>query len=675
MIRLSELKLPLSALPVDARRAADAPTETDDDRQPAPHPEGALRQLAAQALGIAEADIASLHVFKRSFDARKAELLAVYIVDVTLTDPALEAGLLARHADEPAYPGHARHGLAPGRRRRRPICRCARWSSASAPAASLPRWCWRRWASSRSCWSAARPCASAPRTPGACGASACSTPNPTCSSAKAAPAPFRDGKLYSQIKDPRHLGRKVMEEFVKAGAPAEILYEAHPHIGTFKLVKVVENLREQIIALGGEIRFEQRVTDVLIEDGRDGRHLRGLTVLDQATGEVVRAARRPRRAGAGPQRARHLRHAARARRAHGGQAVFHRLSHRAPAGRDRPRPLGPPRRPPAAGRGRLQAGAPRQQRPHGLQLLHVPRRHGGGGHLGAGPRGDQRHEPVLAQRAQRQRRHGGRHRPARLPHRRGRVRGHAGPTATARDDLRAAARHPLAGIVLQRQLESHAYVLGGSNYEAPGQLVGDFIAGKPSSQLGDVLPSYKPGVQLGDLHAALPGYAIDALREALPVFGRKIKGFDTPRCGADRRGNAHLVAAEDGAGATISRASTPAACTRRAKAPATPAASCRPAWTASRSARPWRAACSGWLEGVIPRRQRATESPEKSSKYIAKYDHSTLGMVVFDSMNPQTKAPDDQNERPAGRTRTRGARLSPDVTAAPRCALRSAGAW
>jgi uncharacterized FAD-dependent dehydrogenase len=83
---------------------------------------------------------------------------------------------------------------------------------------------------------------------------------------------FSDGKLWSQIKDPRHLGRKVMTEFVKAGAPPEILYAAHPHIGTFKLVKVVETMREQITALGGEIRFQQRVTDFHIEDG----HLRGL---------------------------------------------------------------------------------------------------------------------------------------------------------------------------------------------------------------------------------------------------------------------------------------------------------------------------------------------------------------------------------------------------------------
>lgn len=93
-------------------------------------------------------------------------------------------------------------------------------------------------------------------------------------------------------------------------------------------------------------------------------------------------------------------------------------------------------------------------------------------------------------------------------------------------EVPAGSFHPLAGIVLQRQLESNAFVLGGRDYSAPGQLVGEFIAGKPSKQLGDVEPSYKPGVLLTDLHAALPSYAIEALREALPVFGRKIKGFD-----------------------------------------------------------------------------------------------------------------------------------------------------
>ena len=82
--------------------------------------------------------------------------------------------------------------------------------------------------------------------------------------------------------------------------------------------------------------------------------------------------------------------------------------------------------------------------------------------------------------------------------------------------------------MLQRALESNAYVLGGANYDAPGQLVGDFIAAKASTQWGGVEPSYKPGVQLVDLRAALPAYAITAMREALPAFAKKIRGFDMP---------------------------------------------------------------------------------------------------------------------------------------------------
>jgi uncharacterized FAD-dependent dehydrogenase len=121
--------------------------------------------------------------------------------------------------------------------------------------------CWRKWDSNPSCWSVAKV---RERTQDTWGLWRKKVLNPESNVqfGEGGAGTFSDGKLYSQIKDPRFLGRKVMEEFVKAGAPPEILTEAHPHIGTFKLVKVVENMREQIIALGGEIRFEQRVTDV-----------------------------------------------------------------------------------------------------------------------------------------------------------------------------------------------------------------------------------------------------------------------------------------------------------------------------------------------------------------------------------------------------------------------------
>ena len=284
MIRLSELKLPLSALPVDERRASDAPHETEADRTPPPHPEAALRELAAQALGIALGDIAALHVFKRSFDARKADLRAVFIVDVTLAQPHpghdREAALLAQHAANPHIqptPDMTWRPVAqaPADLPLRPVVvgfgPCGIFAALVLAQMGFKPIVLERGRTVRQ------------RTKDTWGLWRKHTLNPESNVqfGEGGAGTFSDGKLYSQIKDPRHLGCKVMEEFVQAGAPPEILYAAHPHIGTFKLVKVVEHLREQIVALGGEIRFEQRVTDIQVENG----HLRGLTVLDQATGQ------------------------------------------------------------------------------------------------------------------------------------------------------------------------------------------------------------------------------------------------------------------------------------------------------------------------------------------------------------------------------------------------------
>jgi hypothetical protein len=336
---------------------------------------------------------------------------------------------------------------------------------------------------------------------------------------------FSDGKLYSQIKDPRHLGRKVMHEFVQAGAPEEILYVAHPHIGTFKLVKVVESLREQIIALGGEVRFGQRVTDVLLEEDAQGRHLRGLQVLDQATGETRTLA------------ASHVVMAL----GHSARDTFAMLYERGVSMQAKPFSIGF-----------------RIEHPQGVIDRARWGRHAGHPLLGAADYKLVHHASngrtaysfcmcpggtVVAATSE----------PGRVvtngmsQYSRNERNANAGmvvgitpddyPTDPAAfeatlgathgaEALGAGQHHPLAGIVLQRQLESNAYVLGGSDYSAPGQLVGDFIAGQPSRQWGGVEPSYQPGVLLGDLRTALPGYAIEALREALPVFGRKIKGFD-----------------------------------------------------------------------------------------------------------------------------------------------------
>ncbi|MDD2546152.1 MAG: FAD-dependent oxidoreductase [Burkholderiaceae bacterium] len=524
MIRVSELKLPLTALPVETRRDADAAAETDADRRPPPHPEAALRALAAQALGITDAQIAQLHVFKRSFDARKAELRAVFIVDLHLADPAQEAALLARHAGHPhiqATPDMAWQpvGHAPADLPLRPVVvgfgPCGIFAALALaqmgfrpivlergkPVRERTKDTWGLWRKHQL------------------------NPESNVQFGEGGAGTFSDGKLYSQIKDPRHLGRKVMQEFVDAGAPPEILYTAHPHIGTFKLVKVVEHLREQIIALGGEVRFGQRVTGVQIDAGQPGRTLRGLQVLDQATGQttalradhVVMALGHSARdtfamlyeAGVAmeakpfsvgfriehPQgvidRARWGRHAGHPLLG----AADYKLVHHAHNGRTAYSFCMCP-----GGTVVAATSEPGRVVTNGMsQYSRAERNANAGMVVGIDPR-DYPTDPAAYEAT-------------------------LGATYGI-ESLPPAQHHPLSGVVLQRQLESNAYVLGGSDYRAPAQLVGDFIAGRTSQALGGVEPSYQPGVVLGDLHAALPGYAIEALREALPAFGRKIAGFD-----------------------------------------------------------------------------------------------------------------------------------------------------
>jgi uncharacterized FAD-dependent dehydrogenase len=526
MIRLTELKLPLSALPVDARRAADAPSETEADRIPTPHPIAALTQLATQALGVAEAAIAELKVFKRSFDARQPELLAVYIVDLTLHDPSLVDGLLARHASHPHIArtpdmGYHLVARAPADLALRPIVvgfgPCGIFAALMLAQMGFRPIVLERGKKVRE------------RTKDTWGLWRKHVLNPESNVqfGEGGAGTFSDGKLWSQIKDPRFLGRKVMDEFVKAGAPAEILVEAHPHIGTFKLVKVVENMREQIIALGGEIRFEQRVSDLHIEDGPRGRQVRGVSVIHLATGQVeeLRADRvimalghssrdtcamlyqrgvameaKPFSIGfriEHPQsvidRARWGRHAGHPSLG----AADYKLVHHANNGRSVYSFCMCP-----GGTVVAATSEPGRVVTNGMSQYSRNERNANAGIVvGIDPQ-DYPADAEAFHAAL------GDHVDSRTPA------GHP--------------HHPLAGIVLQRQLESNAYVMGGSDYNAPGQLVGDFLAGKASSQLGDVEPSYKPGVTLGDLAPALPGYAIEAIREALPAFARKIRGFDMP---------------------------------------------------------------------------------------------------------------------------------------------------
>ncbi len=307
---------------------------------------------------------------------------------------------------------------------------------------------------------------------------------------------FSDGKLYSQIKDPKHYGRKVLHEFVKAGAPGEILYVNKPHIGTFRLTGVVTRMREQIEALGGEVRFEQRVTDLLVDSGR----VRGVVLH---SGEVLQANHVVLAVG------------------HSARDVFRMLHRRKVYMEAKPFSVGFRIEHPQSLIDRARLG---QYAGHPMlgaadyKLVH----HAANGRAVYSfcmcPGGTVVAATSEAQRVVTN---------GMSQYSRNERNANAGIVVGIEpaDYPGGVAAGPLAGISLQEQLESRAYVLGGSTYEAPAQLVGDFLAGRPSTALGSVEPSYKPGVRLGDLTSALPDYAIEAIREALPVFARQIRGF------------------------------------------------------------------------------------------------------------------------------------------------------
>ncbi|MDO9151822.1 MAG: NAD(P)/FAD-dependent oxidoreductase [Methylotenera sp.] len=308
---------------------------------------------------------------------------------------------------------------------------------------------------------------------------------------------FSDGKLYSQIKDPKHYGRKVIQEFVKAGAPEEIMYVSHPHIGTFRLVGMVEEMRKTITELGGEIRFESRVDDIEIENNQVkavvlqtgerlatnhlvlavGHSARDTFEMVYKRGIYIEA--KPFSIGFRIEHPQSLIDKARYGKSYSEDlltklgAADYKLVHHAKNGRSVYSFCMCP-----GGTVVAAASEPNRVVTNGMSQYSRNERNANAGIVvGITPEQD-------------------------YPD------------------------HPLAGMELQRQLESQAFIAGGSNYNAPGQLIGDFLLNQPSTQFGEVTPSYKPGVHLTNLASVLPEYVITAIREAIPEFAKQVKGFD-----------------------------------------------------------------------------------------------------------------------------------------------------
>jgi uncharacterized FAD-dependent dehydrogenase len=478
MIRVSELKLPITH---------SEPSEQD------------LIPHICKALSIPATQLLSHCTYKRSYDARRSVMALTYIVDCTVAD---EAAVLHAQRNNPHvkvspdinyYPvGHAPATVLA---KQRPIVvgfgPCGIFAALILAQMGFKPIVLERGKAVRErtkdTWALWRKGELNPDSNAQFGEGGAGT--------------FSDGKLYSQIKDPRHLGRKVINEFIKAGAPAEIAVAAHPHIGTFRLVGVVETMRQTIIELGGEVRFEQKVTDILIENGVEGKAVQGVQLAD---GSVIESNHVIIALG------------------HSARETFEVLHQRGVHMEAKPFSVGF-----------------RIEHPQGMIDAARWGRHAGNPLLGAA-------DYKLVHHAKNDRAvysfcmcPGGTVVAATSEV--GRVVTN-GMSQYSRNERNAnagivvnidpidfpedAKANPLAGVILQRQLESHAYVLGGSNYHAPAQLVGDFIVGKTSTHLGKVEPSYKPGVTMTSLYSALPDYAITAMREALPAFGKKIKGFD-----------------------------------------------------------------------------------------------------------------------------------------------------
>ncbi|MGL0819657.1 NAD(P)/FAD-dependent oxidoreductase [Vibrio vulnificus] len=466
MIRLTELRLPLD------------------------HEEGALLEAITAKLGIPAEQVLSFSMFRRGYDARKkTNIQLIYTLDIEVAN---QDKLLAKFSNDP----HVREtpdmeykyvAQAPANLTERPIVigfgPCGLFAGLVLAQMGFNPIIVERGKEVRE------------RTKDTFGFWRKRTLNPESNVqfGEGGAGTFSDGKLYSQVKDPNFYGRKVITEFVAAGAPEEILYVSKPHIGTFKLVTMIEKMRAKILELGGEIRFSTRVDDIHMEDGQ-------ITGVTLSNGEELKS--------------RHVVLAV----GHSARDTFEMLHERGVYMEAKPFSVG----------FRIE---------HKQSMIDEARFGSNAGNpiLGAADYKLVHHckngrtvysfcmcpgGTVVAATSEE-----------------GRVVTN-GMSQYSRAERNANSAivvgispeidypgDPLAGIRFQRELESNAYRLGGENYDAPAQKIGDFLKGRDPSALGDVEPSFTPGIKLTDLEKALPPFAIEAIREAIPAFDRKIKGF------------------------------------------------------------------------------------------------------------------------------------------------------
>lgn len=481
---------------------------------PLDHTDAQLREAIVQALGIRDTDLRSFHIARRGYDARqKGRIRLIYAIDVELDGgteihlnkaghpnlrfaptPDTEYQFVMREPPagflRPVVVGMGPCGLFAGlvlaQMGFKPII-IERGEAVKERTAST----WGLWRKREL------------------------TAESNVQFGEGGAGTFSDGKLYSQVSDKQHHGRKVLTEFVKAGAPEEILYVSKPHIGTFRLVSMVQNMRANIIALGGEVRFNTRVDELLLDGPEDARHVVGVRCNDGTeirTDHVVMA----------------LGHSAR--------DTFEMLYDAGVYMEAKPFSMGfrieHPQSMIDAARFGPQAGHPILGAAD-YKLVHHARNGRAvysfcmcpGGTVVAATSEPERVVTNGMSQYSRNERNANSGIVCNvdpvdfLPYFKG--------TPYVRDNVHGDERvHPLAGISMQRHYESLAYVQGGSSYNAPAQLIGDYIRDQASSTSGAVEPSYKPGVTLTSLSSSLPSYAIEAIREALPVFGLKIRGFD-----------------------------------------------------------------------------------------------------------------------------------------------------